>query len=147
MKTITIIKGTIILFILVVSKTSFAQSKIIPYNQTSNKIQDYIKTHFSKSEVVQASVEKEGLSKEYEIILADGIKLEFNSKYKIREIDGKSKLPDSVIPQKIREYVVRNFSKNVITDWKIDGKNQQIGLDNDLDLEFSMGGKFLRIDK
>jgi hypothetical protein len=88
----------------------------------------------------------EGVSKQYEIILSEGIELKFNNKYNIIEIDGKSKLPNSVVPEKIREYVATNYPNNVITEWKIDGKNQQIGLDNDLDLEFKMNGNFIRID-
>jgi hypothetical protein len=85
------------------------------------------------------------MSKKYEINL-EGIKLEFNSKYRIIDIDGKSRLPDSVIPQKIRQYVTTNYSGNVITDWEIDGRKQQIGLDNGVDLEFTMSGDFIRID-
>ena len=64
----------------------------------------------------------------------------------IIEIDGSSRLPESVIPVKILDYVNQNYSGNYITDWEIDGKNQQVGLENDLDLEFNMSGEFLRID-
>ena len=62
------------------------------------------------------------------------------------DIEGISKLPDSVIPSKIREYVVANYPQNHIIGWEIDGRNQQVELDNDLDLEFTMNGDFIRID-
>jgi hypothetical protein len=88
----------------------------------------------------------EGLSKQYEITLSEGIELKFNNKNQIINIDGKSKLPDSVIPKKIRQYIAKNYPNNVITDWEIEGKNQQIGLDNDLDLKFKKNGDFIKID-
>ncbi|NLW30122.1 MAG: hypothetical protein GXY77_01545 [Fibrobacter sp.] len=72
--------------------------------------------------------------------------LEFNRKNEIIDIDGVSQLPNSVIPEKILQYVTTNYPTNFITDWELDGKNQQIELDNGLDLEFNMNGDFLRID-
>jgi hypothetical protein len=78
--------------------------------------------------------------------LSDGISLEFNRKREIISIDGTSQLPTSVIPEKIFQYVENNYFGNVITDWELDGKNQQIELNNGLDLEFDMNGDFLRLD-
>ena len=55
-------------------------------------------------------------------------------------------MPNSVIPEKILQYVTTNYPTNFITDWELDDKNQQVQLDNGLDLEFKMNGDFLRID-
>jgi len=55
-------------------------------------------------------------------------------------------LPNSVIPEKILQYVTVNYPTNFITDWKLDGKNQEVQLDNGLNLEFNIKGDFLRID-
>ena len=79
-------------------------------------------------------------------MLSDQISLEFNRKNQIIDIDGKTALPNSVIPEKIRQYVTANYPTNVITDWELDDRNQQIQLDNGLDLEFTMNGDFIRID-
>ena len=67
-------------------------------------------------------------------------------KNQIIDIDGKTALPNSVIPEKIRQYVTANYPTNVITDWELDDLNQQIQLDNGLNLEFTMNGDFIRID-
>lgn len=79
-------------------------------------------------------------------MLSENINLEFNRKNEIIEIDGLTELPSSVIPEKLRQYVINNYPSNLITDWELDDKNQQIELDNGLDLEFNMNGDFLRID-
>jgi hypothetical protein len=145
MNTIKMLKHGIAPALLLLSFTTYAQDKVIPYSEVPAQIRTYIKTHFPGSPVIQSEIDREGMSKKYEINL-EGIKLEFNSKYRIIDIDGKSRLPDSVIPQKIRQYVTTNYSGNVITDWEIDGRKQQIGLDNGVDLEFTMSGDFIRID-
>ncbi len=140
-----LVKSTAFLTLLMVTTFAFAQDKVVPYSQIPSEVKSYVTTHFPKHKVIQSEIDMEGVSKQYEIILSEGIELKFNNKYNIIEIDGKSKLPNSVVPEKIREYVATNYPNNVITEWKIDGKNQQIGLDNDLDLEFKMNGNFIRI--
>lgn len=82
----------------------------------------------------------------YDILLDGNIKLEFNKKNQIIDIESREKLPDSVIPAKILDYVSANYSGNFITGWEIDGRNQQVKLNNGLELEFNMDGDFLRID-
>ncbi|GAB1415623.1 hypothetical protein MASR2M117_10290 [Paludibacter sp.] len=81
------------------------------------------------------------------MIVSDGVSLEFNQKKEIISIDGNSKLPDSVIPEKIRNYVFKKFPANFITDWEIDNKTQQVSLDNEIDLIFTMSGVFIRLDE
>lgn len=139
-------KNTLTAFFLMISLSIFGQDKIIPYSKVPAVIQTYIKTHFPDHKVIQAEIDYEGLTKEHEIILSDGIKLEFNRKNKVKKIDGKSKLPDSVIPLKIRRYVQKNYPNNFITEWEQNKTHQSVDLDNDLELEFTLKGDFLRID-
>lgn len=80
------------------------------------------------------------------MILEGSISLEFNRKNEIVEINSISKLPDSVVPEKIRQYVSANYPDNIIIGWERDDRNQQVELNNRLELEFNMSGDFLRID-
>jgi hypothetical protein len=141
-----LVKSAVFFILSMVTTLSFAQDKVVPYSQVPSEIRNYVTTHFPKHSVIQSEIDREGLFKQYEINLSEGVELKFNNKNAIIEIEGKSKLPNSVIPEKIRQYIAKNYPRNVITDWKIDGNNQQIGLDNDLDLEFKMNGDFIRID-
>lgn len=126
--------------------SSFAQDKVIPYSQTPAPIQTYVKTHFSNSEVIQAEIDYEGLTKEYDVILKDGIKLEFNSKNQIKSINGKQKLPESTIPTKILKYTKENYASQYIVEWDLDRTHQSVKLNNGLELEFTLKGEFIRID-
>ncbi|MDD2412167.1 MAG: PepSY-like domain-containing protein [Bacteroidales bacterium] len=126
--------------------TSCAQDKIIPSNKLPKQIITFVETHFPDNSIIQASFDRELFSKSYEVILKDNIKLDFNSKNKATSIEGNSKLPDKVIPTQILEYVKMNYNNNVIIEWEIDDKKQQVKLDNGLELEFTIKGDFLRID-
>lgn len=149
MNRMKLVKSAAILLLSMATTLISAQDKVVPYSQIPSKIKNYVTTHFPKHSVIQSEIDKEGLgfSKQYEIDLSDGTELKFNNKNQIIAIEGKSKLPDSVIPKKIGHYIATNYPNNAITDWEIDGKHQQISLDNDLELEFKMNGDFVKIDK
>lgn len=142
----SLIKISLITTAFLFSLTSCEKEKILTISELPTEITAYVSTHFPNNTITQAIMERDGLSKTYDILLSENINLEFNRKKEIIEIDGETQLPNSVIPEKILQYVTVNYPTNFITDWKLDGKNQEVQLDNGLNLEFNMKGDFLRID-
>ncbi len=139
-------KFWIVSIVTLIGFTATAQDRRIPVDQIPSQIKTYLTTHFQENKVVKASFDDHILYKKYEISLQNNVSLEFSPEHKITEIKSKSKLPDSVIPAEILEYVKANYPKNVITDWALDDGNQQIELDNGLDIEFTTSGKFIKVD-
>jgi hypothetical protein len=132
--------------ILITLFSSCEKETIIPAGEIPNEINAYVLKHFPTSSITQILVDKDLVSKTFEVIITGGVSLEFNNKKQIQDIDGSSLLPESVIPEKIRQYVTSNYPNNVITDWELQGKNQQIGLNSGVELKFNLKGDFLRID-
>lgn len=140
-------KSTIVALMAI--STTFAgceKSTILASDNIPSEITSYTKTHFPNSTIVQITKERDDLQKSYEVILDGSVILDFNRKKEITEIDGLNELPTSVIPEKIRNYVLANYSNNVITDWELDDKNQAVGLNDGTKLVFNMSDDFLRID-
>ncbi|MBW7952687.1 MAG: PepSY-like domain-containing protein [Chitinophagales bacterium] len=146
MKKLGLSKSLMLILFLSISFLGFGQDRIIPYSEVPAKIQGYIKNHFPSYKVIQSKVDYEGLTKEYEITLNDSIKLEFDDKNNIKSIEAKSKLPESVIPLSIREYLKNNYPNNFIIEWELKRSYQSIELDNKVELEFTLKGNFIRID-
>lgn len=119
---------------------------ITPSDDLPFEISTYLTIHFPKNTIVQVIKDLDGLTKTYDILLSENISLEFNRKKEVIAIDGVTQLPNSVIPEKILQYVNINYPTQFITDWELDFDNQQIELNNGLDLEFNKKGDFLRID-
>ena len=139
-------KSTILAATLIFALTSCDKEEVISTSNLPTEITSYITAHFPGNTIIQVIKDKEGLTKTYDIILSESLSLEFNGKSEIIDINGVTELPSSVIPEKIRQYVQKNYPKNVIIGWEIDNKNQQIELDNKFEIEFSMNGDFIRID-
>ncbi len=126
--------------------TACDKEEVLLANNIPDEISDFILTHFPDKPVSQATKEIDGLQLTYSVILDGGFSLEFNRKKEVVEIKGPSRLPDSVIPDRLLEYISSHFPANFIVEWDLDDRHQQIKLDNDLELEFKLNGDFLRID-
>lgn len=126
--------------------TSCDREKVLTPSEIPTEITQYLSIHFPNNNLLQVVEDVDGMTKTYDVTLSDNITLEFNRKKEITDIDGNAKLPDTVIPNEINQYVASNFPNNVITDWELEDRHQQVGLDNGIDLEFSMNGEFIRID-
>ena len=126
--------------------TSCDEEKGLSENEIPNEITTYVTTHFPTNNIIRVTEDKDGTRKSYDVVLSGNIKLEFNRQREITDIDSSSRLPDSVIPQAIRDYASENYPDNFVTDWEIEDNHQQVGLNNDIDLEFTMDGVFIRVD-
>ena len=140
------LKSALVAIALTVSLISCAKDEVIPVSELPSEIKAYISTHFPSNTILQVVKDVDGLTKTYDVSLSERISLEFNRQKEIIDIDSEIALPNSVIPKQISQYVTANYPSNVITDWELDDRNQQVQLNNGLDLKFNMNGDFLRID-
>lgn len=146
MKTIHKISTVVLLCAGTMFSIGCEKENVIMPEQVPSDISSFVQLHFSDHEILQVIKDTDGFVLTYDVILSDGISLEFNRKKEIIDIDSDSQLPDSVIPEPILTYIHEHYSSNVITDWELEDRHQQIGLDNGLDLEFTKKGEFIRID-
>lgn len=77
--------------------------------------------------------------------VTDAIHLKFDNNEDINEIDDVDKLPATAIPPVITDYVKNHYPDNVITDWKLGSTYQQIQLNNDIKVNFTLTGDFTSI--
>jgi len=145
-KSMFMLTNTISAVALSLALTSCDKEEIVSSAGLPAEINTFITTHFPGNNILQVIKDRDGLTKSYDVTLSGSVQLEFNRKKEIVDVDGVAQLPDTVIPEKIRAYVGLNYPGNVITDWELDDRHQQVQLDNGLDLEFNMKGEFLRID-
>jgi hypothetical protein len=134
------------LIILTTFLTACDKEKFVDSDRLPREIRNYVEDHFSESTITHAVIDRDDLHKSYEVFLSNNVHLEFNRRKEIIDIDGKAKLPDSVIPASIRNYVSDNFPNNFITDWEVDDRKQKIGLNNEVELLFTESGSFVGRD-
>ena len=132
--------------LLFIAITVSAQKKI-EVSELPSGARDFIKQYFPNATIDKAKKDAEHGEKGYEVILADGTELEFWKDGKYREVDGKKKpIPTGFIDQSIVDYVSKNYPGKKITHIDYGHKDVDVDLTDDVDLEFTKEGIFIKGD-
>lgn len=119
----------------------------VTFDDLPQKAQDFITAHFGDETVAFVVYDKEPFDKNYEVSFSSGNKVEFNKDGKWTDIDCKfSRVPDSVVPEKILEYVIANYENRFIIEIDRGKNNYEVTLDNDLDLVFNSDYNLIGLD-
>lgn len=120
----------------------------VPLNQLPQQAQQFIKTHFTKSEISYGKMEKEWFQKNYDVIFTNGDKVEFDKNGNWKEIDCKHNiLPTAIVPKAILDYVTQNHPNTKIKKIERDRNSYEIELTNGLELKFNKQFKAIRIER
>src|SRR5690625_3565829 len=90
---------------LMIAILSCDQEKVLSADEYPNEVTSYVAKHFPNNAILQIVKDSDGMTKSYEVLLSENISLEFNRNKEVIDIDGKLKLPNSVIPENILQYV------------------------------------------
>ena len=123
-----------------------ARDKVITVKEMPQAAQNFLEKYFSEVNVI--IVVKDG--NEYEVRFGNGWEAEFNREGEWKSIDCKnSPIPQEFagsLPAKINSYISANFPDCAITEISKDRRKYEVELNDQLDLEFSLDGEFLRLD-
>jgi hypothetical protein len=146
MKTLLKITATILLLFVVTNAS--AQDKAISFAKLPTKAQVFVKKHFSENDIATVMMDTEYLiKKEYEVILKNGSKMEFDADGEWKKIAMKEiAVPAQLVPATISQYIHKSFPNTFVKEVKKQKNGYEVEISNGLDLEFSKKGQFIRID-
>lgn len=112
--------------------------KPIQVTELPKSAQSFIKNHFADQSVAVAKMETEFMDRSYDVIFANGDKVEFDKKGKWTKVDCKhGQVPQGIIPMPIQKYIAKNYpDAKVIKIELTDRKGYEVDLNNGLDIEF-----------
>lgn len=122
--------------------------KMITREELPEKAQMFIDEHFANVDILYAKAERDmGVITSYDVVLEGDVKIEFNRSGEWESVDcNRGRVPDSVLPKAVLDYVAKKFPKAYVVEIERNMMGYDVKLSNDLDLEFDMSGKFLRVD-
>lgn len=134
-------------FVLGVASIYADNDKIINKSQLPAQAQQFLNENFSGVKISYAKQEKDFLSRSYEVMLADGTKLEFSSKGNWEEVDCRyGEVPTNIIPAPIAKYIKDNYPNEKVLKIERDRSNYELKLSNRLELTFNQDFKIIDID-
>lgn len=127
----------------------FAMPKAIAQNNSTNypAITKFVEQYFPGTNILMVNSEWD----EYEVMLSDGTKVEFNKSSEWKKIDCEhsttnTAVPAGLIPEAISTYAKTNFAGQAITKIKKERRGWEIELGNNLEVRFNKNFKVTKID-
>ena len=121
--------------------------KPISFNELPQTTQQFITKYFPTSKVALAKVEKELMSVTYDVVMTDGVKLEFDKKGEWKEIDCKyTSVPVDIIPAQIRQKVAELYPDAFVVKMDRDSKEYEVKLNNGFELTFNTKFALVKVD-
>lgn len=143
-------KKVLFLFLALAACTTMAladhHSTPIQVAQMPEMAQTFIQRHFNDVQVRYAKQQYQP-AREYEVVLVNGTKLEFDANGNWTEVDCKyGVVPDEIVPQPLRDYVEKNYPDQRIVDIEQGRRGYKLELDNGLDLKFNKEYRLVDMD-
>ncbi len=135
------------IFTLGVSNVSADNDKLVNKSELPAQAQQFIDSHFANVKLTYAKLERDFFERSYEVVLADGTKLEFTNNGAWKEVDCKyNEVPVAIIPQAIKEYVNKNYPGEKILKIEHEHGYYELKLSNRYELTFNKNYNIVDID-
>lgn len=121
--------------------------KIITKAMLPAEAQAFIDAHFSGLKISYAKQERDFLDNSYEVVFANGSKLEFTRKGAWKDVDCRyDEVPAAIVPQAIKDYVKANYPDAKILKIERDSHDYEVKLSNRFELTFDKKFNIIDID-
>lgn len=121
--------------------------RIVPYENLPAKAQEFVKNYFPSEKVSYVKEEADFMELSYEVVFAQGTKVEFTGQGEWKEVDCRySTLNEELVPEQIRAYVKQNFPDTKFVKIEKGYRDYEVKLTNRLELTFDMNFNLVDID-
>ena len=142
-----ILFALVAIFTLGISNVAADNDKLINKSELPAKAQQFIDKYYANVKLTYAKMEREFLERTYEVVLADGTKLEFTCDGNWKEVDCRyDEVPAVIIPAAIKEYVTNNYPNEKILKIERDRGYYELKLSNRYELTFNKNYMIVDID-
>lgn len=122
-------------------------NKPINVTELPAKAQTVLSQYFNNQKIALVTVESGIVGKNYDVVLQNGTKIEFDKKGNVTEIDCKQgEVPVELIPQAINTYLQNNQPQQKIRKIEINKNVYEVELSNGLDITFNKHFQVIDID-
>ena len=123
-----------------------ADDKPATYDQLPAAAKTFIAENYPADQISYVTVDDDLIRPDYNVMLANGIKLQFENSGALEKIEARSGVPEGLIPVQIRDYVKIHYPDAFFTEYEIGRRNYEVKLSNRLELKFNKGFILVEID-
>ena len=142
-----IIFAALALFTIGIATASADKNRIITKENLPQKSQQFINSHFSSIKVSYVKEEYDFFEKSFEVVFADGSKVEFARNGEWKEVDCRyTAVPTPIVPQAIVKYIKSNYPDVKVLQIEKKRSDYEVKISNRLELTFDSKYNIIDID-
>ena len=145
MKKIIVIALAVFSFGILTAKAD--NDRLIVKENLPQKAHQFIDCHFKGAKITYVKDERDFLERTFEVLFADGTKVEFDRSGEWKEVDcRRASVPAAIVPAQITQYVNSNYPNVNIQQIERDRVDYELRLSNRLELTFDTKFNIIDID-
>lgn len=124
-----------------------ADDKPVTFQQLPDAAKNFITSTFPSVKVTYATKDDDFIYPDYEVLLANGVKIEFDNSGRLESIRVKEgSVPAGVVPVQILDYVKAHYPDAVVREYEVGLREYEVKLSNRLELKFNKNFQLIEID-
>lgn len=136
-----------LLSLLLLTVSLSADERHITFGELPKNAKIFVLTYFKDIPFKEVTIERRASLAQYEVVLENGLKLQFDRVGLCTEIDAKRGfVPDEVMPKKIVSTVTKYFPDNRIKKFENNGRMYEIKLEDGTTLTFNTTLRLVDVD-
>lgn len=124
-----------------------ADNRPSSFGQLPGDAKTFVNTNYKGVEVLYVTKEDDLFRPDYDVMLANGILLEFSHSGSLKKIEAKKgTIAAALIPEGIRSFVDRHYPGEGYVEYEVGRKKYEVKLSNRLELKFDSAFRLIEVD-
>lgn len=123
-----------------------ADDRPVTFAQLPAPAQAFITANYPSEKISYATVDDDFVRPDYSVMLANGVRLQFDHSGALESIESRAGISEDLIPVQIRDYVKMHYPDAVFVGYEVGRKSYEVKLSNRLELRFNKSFNLVEID-
>lgn len=123
-----------------------ADDRPVTFSQLPVPAQTFINTNYPDEKISYATKDDDFILPDYNVMLANGVKIQFEHSGALEKIESRVGIPVELIPFQIRDYVKMHYPDAIFVEYEIGKRSYEVKLSNRLELKFNRNFNVIEID-
>ena len=123
-----------------------ADDRPVTFAQLPAAAQAFINTNYPDEKISYATVDDDLILPDYNVMLANGVKIQFEHNGSLEKIESRAGVPENLIPFQIKDYVKLHYPDALFLGYELGRKSYEVKLSNRLELKFNKNFILIEID-
>ena len=123
-----------------------ADDRPVTFAQLPAAAQAFINSNYPDEKISYATVDDDLILPDYNVMLANGVKIQFEHNGSLEKIESRAGVPENLIPFQIKDYVKLHYPDALFIGYEVGRKSYEVKLSNRLELKFNKNFILIEID-